>query len=333
MLDVVVIGAGPIGLFSVFQCGLLGLSCRIFDSLDFVGGQCIALYPEKPIYDIPGFPSVLAEDLIQNLKQQADHFSPEYHLGETIVSVSKNEDGSWSVESNKGTKIQTKAILIASGAGGFGPNRPPLDNIEDYEGTSVFYAVHKKELFRDKRIVIAGGGDSAVDWAVSLSTIAQSVHVIHRRDSFRAAPEMVSQMMDLKEKGRITLEIPFQLSKLHGNNNELTAVEIESLSGESKIIEANILLPFFGLLSDLGPIANWGLDIEKKQLTVSASTLETNQKGIFAVGDAVTYEGKLKLILCGFSEAAMAAHAIRAHIYPDQVFSFQHSTSKAGSVF
>jgi thioredoxin reductase (NADPH) len=330
--DVVIIGAGPVGLFGIFQCGMLGLKCEVIDTLDFIGGQCVALYPEKPIYDIPGFPSVLGQDLIQQLEKQAAHFNPVYHLGHSVTAMTQDENG-WVITSHKGLSIHAKTVLIASGGGAFGPNRPPLDGIEEYEKTSVFYAVHKRSIFKDKTVVIAGGGDSAVDWAVSLSSVAKKIYMVHRRDNFRAAPETVSQMLSLVHEGQIELVTPYQLSGLEGKNGRLTGVEVSTLEGEKRILEADFLLPFFGLHVDLGAIENWGLNIDHKHLVVNPATLETNLKGVFAIGDAAVYPGKLKLILCGFSEAAMAAHAIRSHIFPDKVFSFQHSTSQAGTTF
>jgi thioredoxin reductase (NADPH) len=325
--DVVIIGAGPAGLFSIFQCGMMGLKTHVIDALDFIGGQCSALYPEKPIYDIPAFPSISAEGLIEQLKLQAEPFNPAYHLNQRVVSLESNE-GQWQVTTEKGTLIQAKGIIIAAGGGAFGPNRPPLDNIEAFEGTSVFYAVNQRQRFANKHIVIAGGGDSAVDWAISLSEIAASVSMVHRRSNFRAALESVTRMNTLVDSGKITLVTPYQLAGLEGENGQLTHVLVETLDGQQKTLTADVLLPFFGLQMDLGPLADWGLTLDNKHIAVAPHSMETNLPGVFAVGDISMYSGKLKLILCGFAEAAMAAHTLRSRVFPETVFHFEYSTSK-----
>lgn len=325
--DVVIIGAGPAGLFSIFQCGMMGLKTHVVDAIDFIGGQCTALYPEKPIYDIPAYPSISAEGLIEQLRLQAEPFNPVYHLGQSVVSI-EPIDTQWQVRTHTGTLIQAKGIIIAAGAGAFGPNRPPLDNIQSFEGTSVFYAVHQRQRFSGKHIVIAGGGDSAVDWAISLSEIAASISMVHRRANFRAAPESVSRMNTLVDEGKITLVTPYQLSRLNGENGQLKEIIVETLDGQFKTLTADILLPFFGLQMDLGPLADWGLNIDNKHITTKAQTMETNLLGVFAVGDISTYPGKLKLILCGFSEAAIAAHTLRSRLFPETVFHFEYSTTK-----
>lgn len=325
--DVVIIGAGPTGLFSIFQCGMAGLKTHVIDALDFIGGQCTALYPEKPIYDIPAYPSISAQDLIEKLRLQAEPFNPVYHLGQQVTCITplSNE---WIVTTNKDTCIQTKGIIIAAGAGAFGPNRPPLEGIESFEGKSVFYAVHQRQKFANKHIVIAGGGDSAVDWAISLAEIAASIAMVHRRHNFRAAPESVSRMNALVESGKVTLVTPYQLAALSGDSGQLTHVHVETLDGQRKDLKADILLPFFGLQMDLGPVAEWGLKIDHKHIVTAPHTMETNLPGIFCVGDIATYPGKLKLILCGFAEAATAAHALRSKIFPDTAFHFEYSTTK-----
>jgi thioredoxin reductase (NADPH) len=325
--DVVIIGAGPAGLFSIFQCGMMGLKTHVIDVLDFTGGQCAALYPEKPIYDIPAYPSISAEGLIDQLKLQVEPFNPVYHLGHRVISIAPNED-QWQVTTDKGTIFQAKGIIIAAGGGAFGPNRPPLENIESFEGTSVFYAVHQRQRFAEKHIVIAGGGDSAVDWAISLSDIAASISMVHRRANFRAAPESVARMNALVETGKITLVTPYQLAGLTGSNGQLKEVMVETLDGKQKTLMANVLLPFFGLQMDLGPLADWGLTIDNKHIAVAPHTMETNLPGVFAVGDISMYSGKLKLILCGFAEAARAAHTLRSRIFPETVFHFEYSTTK-----
>lgn len=325
--DVVIIGAGPSGLFAVFECGMLGLKCAVFDSLAEIGGQCTALYPEKPIYDIPGFPSVLAGDLIAHLEAQAAPFAPDYHTAQQVVSISK-ESCFWHVKSSKGVEVRCHAIIIAAGPGAFGPNRPPLEGIKNYEGNGVYYMVRRKEDFRGKRIVIAGGGDSAVDWALSLAPIAEKLYVVHRRDKFRAAPETVRLMDALAIKGQIEMVVPYQLHDLKGRDGKLTEVVVATMEGEERSLPADALLPFFGLAAELGPLAEWGLAIDHKHITVDPATCQTNVDGIYAIGDIAAYKNKLKLILTGFNEGALAAHAIHHQIFPDQELHFEYSTTK-----
>lgn len=325
--DIVVIGAGPVGLFTVFEAGMLKMKCHVIDTLEDVGGQCSALYPEKPIYDIPAHPNILAQDLVDKLAKQAAPFKPVYHLGQQVMKLD-TVDGGYKITTSKGTSIDCKAVIIAAGCGAFGPNRPPLADIEAYENGSVYYMVGRREQFRGKRIVIAGGGDSAVDWAISLSEVAAKTYVVHRRPKFRAAPESVSKMRALVEAGKIEMVVPYQLHALHGEGGKLSAVEVATLDGETKQLEADALLAFFGLSMELGPIAQWGLDLTHNHIAVAPATCETSSSGIFAVGDIATYPGKLKLILCGFSEAAMACHAAHRHVYPDQELHFEYSTSK-----
>ncbi|MFA5592911.1 MAG: NAD(P)/FAD-dependent oxidoreductase [Micavibrio sp.] len=327
-VDVAIIGAGPAGLFAVFECGMLGLSCAVFDSLPEIGGQCTALYPEKPIYDIPAAPEILAGELIANLERQAAPFRPSYHLGQQIVALSK-ENGSWLLKTAAGLEASASAVIIAAGAGAFGPNRPPLENIEKYEGNGVQYMVRRKEDLRGKRIVIAGGGDSAVDWAVALAPIAASIAIVHRRDKFRAAPETVRVMETLCEGGKIQKIVPYQLHDIRGRDDgSLSSVIVRTLDGGSMELEADILLPFFGLMAGLGPIASWGLNLDHNHITVDPATCETSQAGIYAIGDIAAYKNKLKLILTGFNEGALAAHAIRRQLFPDQQFHFEYSTTK-----
>ncbi len=325
--DVVIIGAGPVGLFAIFECGMLGLSCHVVDSLAEIGGQCSALYPEKPIYDIPAYPTINAEDLVEKLEEQAAVFNPTYHLNQQVVSIS-DKDAKKEVTTSKGTVINTKAVIIAAGAGSFGPNRPPLTGIEDYEDQSVFYMVRKKSNFADKDIVIAGGGDSAVDWALSLAPIAKSVKLVHRRDKFRAAPDSVEKLRKLHDKGAIELVVPYQLNALQGSDGVLTAVEVSDTTGAVKSLKADVLLPFYGLATDLGPIESWGLATENGHITVNPTTAETNIDSIYAIGDIATYSNKIKLILTGFSEAAFAAHHIQKTLNPDTPHHFEYSTTK-----
>ncbi len=327
-IDVAIIGAGPVGLFAVFECGMLKLSSLLVDALGEAGGQCAALYPEKPIYDIPGFPAIEAAELIAKLETQIAPFAARRLLNRRVESLS-GAAGDFLLTTSAGDSIRAKAVVIAAGAGAFGPNRPPLDGLEGYEASgAVQYYVKKREEFRGKRVVIAGGGDSAVDWALALNGIAASIHVIHRRPKFRAAPESAAQLDAAAAAGQIELVIPYQLHALHGDGSKLTSVEVADLDDATRHIEADVLLPFFGLAMELGPIAEWGLALEKHHLTVTPATCETSIPGIFAIGDVASYPGKLKLILQGFSEAAMAAHAIHPIVYPDTALHFEYSTSK-----
>jgi thioredoxin reductase (NADPH) len=325
--DVVIVGAGPVGLFTVFECGMVRLRCHVVDALDDAGGQCTALYPEKPIYDIPGFPKIDAAELVVRLKAQAAPFQPVYHLGQQVQALELLSDGVWQLTTSKGTVLRARAVILAAGVGAFGPNRPPLDGIEAFEGKSVFYYVTQREAFRGKRVVIAGGGDSAVDWALSLAEVAARVSVIHRRPKFRAAPESEAQLKALSAAGKIDLVVPYQLASLDGDGGQLTAVNVATLDGAEKKIPADVLLPFFGLSMALGPIADWGLALERNQIVIDPATTATNKPGIFAVGDVVTYPGKLKLILTGFAEAAIAARSAYALIHPETPLHFEYSTT------
>ncbi|NCC20921.1 MAG: NAD(P)/FAD-dependent oxidoreductase [Alphaproteobacteria bacterium] len=325
--DVAIVGAGPVGLFSVFECGMLGMRAHAIDALPEIGGQCSALYPEKPIYDIPGLPAVSAADLIASLETQAAAFEPVYSLGQTVLKLARAGEF-WRLETSAGTVVEAKAVIIAAGAGAFGPNRPPLAGIDGYEGTSVFYMVRRRDAFAGRRIVIAGGGDSAVDWALSLSHVAAKIFVVHRRARFRAAPESVTQLHRLAEAGRIELVTPFQLKALEGDGSRLSGVRVVSMEGDERLIEADTLLPFFGLANDLGPVAQWGLSVERHHVTIDPATSETSVPGIFAAGDVAGYPGKLKLILTGFAEAARAAHSAYNLVYPGRALHFEYSTSK-----
>jgi thioredoxin reductase (NADPH) len=315
----------------VFEAGMLKIKCHVIDSLETIGGQCLALYPEKPIYDIPAYPSILASELIEKLEEQAKPFNPSYHLNQRVDAVEKNSDDSFTITTSKHNRINCKAIIIAAGCGAFGPNRPPLDRIEEFEGKSVFYSIRSKAEFANKNVVIAGGGDSAVDWALSLAPIAKKVFVVHRRDKFRCAPESADQLKKLVEKGMVEMVIPYQLDGLKGLNGKLEAVLVKDFDGNVKELEADYLLPFFGLAMELGPIATWGLNLHKNHIEVDVSTMQSSVEGIYAIGDIATYKNKLKLILNGFAEAATACHDLRKIVHPNEVFHFEYSTSKGVS--
>jgi len=325
-VDVAIIGAGPVGLFAVFECGMLGLSAAVIDALEATGGQCAALYPEKPIYDIPAIPEIDAAGLVARLEEQAAPFKPRYLLGQRVDSLTR-EGQDWTLTTATGNAIRARAVFIAAGAGAFGPNRPPLDRLAEYEGRSVFYLVKRREDFRGKRVVIAGGGDSAVDWALSLAEVAR-VAVVHRRDKFRAAPESVARMKAHAAAGKIELVVPYQLAALVGKAGKLAAVTVEDLDGRRRDLDADVLLPFLGLVASLGPIAEWGLALERHQIAVDPSSCETNQPGLYAIGDVAAYPGKLKLILTGFAEAAHAAHSAFHRCRPGVALHWEYSTTK-----
>jgi len=325
--DVAIIGAGPVGLFGVFECGMLEMGCQVFDALPAPGGQCAALYPEKPIYDIPGYPRIDAAELVERLIEQASPFAPVFHLGQAVSRLTATAQG-FVVENAAGRQVAARAVVIAAGAGAFGPNRPPLAGIEEFEERSVFYLVRRREDFRGRRVVIAGGGDSAVDWALSLADIAERVMVVHRRAKFRAAPQSAALLQALAEDGRIELVIPYQLHALEGAGGQLSAVIVADLAGQTRRLAADCLLPFFGLATDLGPLAAWRLDLDHNRISVDPATCATSRPGIFAIGDIAAYRGKLKLILSGFAEAALAAHAIHPLVHPGEALHFEYSTMK-----
>jgi thioredoxin reductase (NADPH) len=305
MIDVAVIGAGPSGLFSVFMCGMQKLKCHIIDPLPFLGGQCQALYPQKPIYDIPGFPSIRAEELIHRLKEQIQPFAPYCSLNEKVCKITQEKEGAWCLEGDRGTVIEARSVIIAAGLGAFGPHRPPLEDIETFEPDYVHYSVIDPSLYSGKNIVIAGGGDSAVDWGIELSKIAQSVTMVHRRNTFRCHPHSEEELKKKVQEGRINLITPYQLHSLEGENGILKTVTIKSLQNEIKILEADYLLPFFGLSTDLGIIEE--LTFDKKSIPVDPTTSATALPGLYAVGDVSSYPHKNKLILCGFAEAAQGS--------------------------
>lgn len=325
--DIVIIGAGPVGLFTIFQAGMLGMKSLVVDSLPHIGGQCSALYPEKPIYDIPGYPNILAEELVQKLYKQSIPFSPSFILGQSVVSYEKSGEF-FVLKTDLGNEIKTKAIIIAAGSGAFGHNKPPMPNIEDFEGKSVFYSVRDRQIFKNKIVTIAGGGDSAVDWAISLAEIASKVYLIHRRNKFKAMQESINKLEHLIKLGNIELLVPYQLDSLVGRDGFLNEISIVDLDNHMKKICSDFLLLFFGLSMNLGPILSWNIDMQNKHIQVMQSTMQTSVDGIFAIGDVVDYAGKLKLILTGFAEAAIAAHSVYRFIYPEKDIHFEHSTTK-----
>lgn len=326
--DVAIIGAGPVGIFGVFACGMLGLKTQVFDALPAIGGQCTALYPQKPIYDIPGFPSVLAGDLVDHLAAQAAPFAPTYHLGSPVVAIENPGTNQFIVRTAAGTIVAARAVLIACGAGAFGPNRPPITGIEQYENKSVFYAVHKTEPFRGKHVVIAGGGDSAVDWAVHLSDLAASVTLVHRRDAFRAAPASLEKLDALVQAGKVSKCVPYQLDALSGTGGQITSVRVKDLDGIAKDLPADALLCFFGLSTNLGVLGELGLQVDGNAIVTNPNTGATSLPGLYAAGDGVTYPGKQKLILTGFAEISQAAQAIYHALNPGVDLHHVHSTTK-----
>ncbi|MEO1281928.1 MAG: NAD(P)/FAD-dependent oxidoreductase [Pseudomonadota bacterium] len=325
--DCVIIGAGPVGLFAVFELGLLDIKCHLIDILDKVGGQCAELYPEKPIYDIPALPIVTGQELTDRLMEQIKPFDPEFHLGERIDELKRLDDGRFELKTDIGTTFITKVVAIAAGGGSFTPKRPPLAGIEDYEGKSVFYSVRRMEDFRDRDILIIGGGDSALDWTLNLQPIAKSLTLLHRRDDFRGAPHSVEQMRKLVADGQLNLKIG-QVTELKGEDGKLEQVTIKTKTGEEELA-VNTVLPFFGLTMKLGPIANWGLNLDENLVPVDTEKFETSEAGIFAIGDINNYPGKLKLILSGFHEAALMAQAANRLINPGKKVLFQYTTSSS----
>lgn len=326
--DVIIIGAGPVGLFAVFELGLLDLKAHLIDILDRPGGQCAELYPEKPIYDIPALPTVTGQGLTDRLMEQIAPFKPVFHFNQMAESLENKPDGSWRVTTDMGTVIEAKVIVIAAGGGSFVPKKPSIPGIDQYEGQSVFYAVRKMEQFKDKRIVIAGGGDSALDWTLGLQPLAESITLVHRRDDFRAAPDSINKMRALVAEKKMSLEIA-NISGLSGDNGELRSVALRSKERGEYQIETDCLLAFYGLTMKLGPIANFGLHLHENLIPVDTEKFETGTPGIFAIGDINHYPGKLKLILSGFHEAALMAQQAFRIVYPDKKLRFQYTTSSS----
>jgi thioredoxin reductase (NADPH) len=325
--DMVIIGAGPVGLFAVFEAGLLGLKCHLVDNLDKIGGQCAELYPEKPIFDIPAVPRCTGQELIDRLVEQAEPFGPVYHLSQQAEKLSRLDDGNWRLETSAGTVFETPNIVIAAGAGSFVPRRIPLPGADSFEGTSLFYAVRRMEDFRDKHLLVAGGGDSALDWLLNLQPIAASVTLLHRRDEFRAAPDSVARMRELVAAGEARLIIG-QIAGLEGSDGRLEAVHLKTADGEIHHA-CDTILAFFGLKMELGPIADWGLNLERNLIHVETESFETNQPGIFAIGDIITYPGKLKLILSGFHEGALMCQKAFKYARPEERLVFRYTTSSS----
>ena len=327
--DLLIIGAGPVGLFTAFQAGMLKIKCIIVDSLNSIGGQCAMLYPEKPIYDIPAYPMITGDDLIKKLCEQIKPFDQEILLNQKVLYIQKQSDENYLVKTQDSEFI-VKSIIIATGGGNFTPNRPPLPNILEFETKSIFYSVNNTSNFKDKTVMIAGGGDSAVDWAINLAEIAKHIYIVHRRDKFRAMQNSLEQLKKLVTQNKVEMVVPYQLSSLNGNNGRLESVVVQNLDGQTKIIECDFLLPFFGIAMDHYELSSWNLNMtsDKKYILVHPSTMETNIHKVFAVGDICQYPGKLKLILTGFAEASLAVHTAFSRINPEISLHFEHSTTK-----
>jgi thioredoxin reductase (NADPH) len=326
--DVIIIGAGPVGLFAVFELGLAKLKAHVVDILDKPGGQCAELYPEKPIYDIPGLPFCTGQELTDRLLEQIRPFEPVFHFGEMVEALTRTVDGKWRLTTDTGRVLIAPVVVIAAGGGSFVPKRPPIPGIEAYEGKSVFYAVRRIDAFRGRRIVIAGGGDSALDWTVNLAPVAAQLTLVHRRPEFRAAPDTVREMRALEEQGFVRFELG-QPSALKGSDGKLEAVVIKRTDGSLLHIETDTLLPFFGLTMKLGPIANFGLNLNENLIPVDTAKFETGTEAVFAIGDINSYPSKLKLILSGFHEAALMAQAAHRYVHPDKTLRFQYTTSSS----
>ncbi len=326
--DAIIIGAGPVGLFAVFELGLLDMKAHLVDILDRPGGQCAELYPEKPIYDIPAFPEIMAQELVDNLMAQIKPFAPVFHLSQMAEKLEKLDNGNWQLTTDTGNKIEAPVIIIAAGGGSFVPKRLPMKDVDAFEGKSVFYAVRKKDQFTDKNIIIAGGGDSALDWAIELQNIAKKVTLVHRRDEFRAAPDSVNKMRALVAEGKMDFAMA-QIAALHGDDGQLNAVTLKPKDGDDYNVDCDALLAFYGLTMKLGPIAEFGLNMDRNLIPVDTEKFETSVPGIFAIGDINTYPGKQKLILSGFHEAALMAHAAYPFVNPGKTARFQYTTSSS----
>jgi thioredoxin reductase (NADPH) len=323
--DIAIIGAGPTGMFAVFEAGLLKMHCHLIDSLPQTGGQLSEIYPQKPIYDIPGYPAINAQELVDKLEEQIAPFHPGYTLGERVETLQKQDDGTWLIGTNEGTQISCKAVVIAGGLGCFEPRKPEVDRLAEFEGKGVMYAVRNPEAFRDREIVIAGGGDSALDWTIFLANVAKKVTLVHRGDTFRGAPDAAEKVAELAKIGAIDLVLKSRVVALDGTGH-LEQVSIVGADNQTRHLSADNFIPLFGLSPKLGPIENWGLNIDKSAIEVNTMDYSTNVDGIYAIGDINTYPGKLKLILCGFHEAALMAQSAFKYVYPDQRLTFKYTT-------
>ncbi|SDG92705.1 NAD(P)/FAD-dependent oxidoreductase [Mucilaginibacter gossypii] len=330
--DICIIGAGPVGLFAVFEAGLLKMRCHLIDVLPQVGGQLSEIYPHKPIYDIPGYPDVTAQQLVDNLMLQIAPFHPTFSLGERVENLQRNDDGSYNIITNDGTTVHCQVVVIAGGLGCFEPRKPEIDRLTDFEGKGVAYMVKNPEHFRDKKVVLAGGGDSALDWAVFLSNVAERVTLVHRGDTFRGAPDSAEKVFELAREGKIDLVLKSNVVALTGDDR---LQEITLLDRDQQVshVEADHLIPLFGLSPKLGPIADWGLNIDRSAIAVNTVDYSTNIERIYAIGDINTYPGKLKLILCGFHESALMAQSAFKYVYPEQKLSFKYTTVYGVSAF
>lgn len=324
--DVLIIGAGPVGLFAVFELGLLDLKAHVIDILDRPGGQCAELYPEKPIYDIPGLPVVTGQELTDNLMAQIAPFGPQFHFGEMVEALERVDEQTFRLTTASGLVFEAPVIVVAAGGGSFQPKKPPIPGIEAYEGTSVFYSVRRIEAFRRRNVLIVGGGDSALDWTLNLQPVADRVTLLHRRDEFRAAPDSVNKMRKLAEAGEIDLVLG-QVTEVRGEDGRLQSALVKQSDGTTREIACDAMLPFFGLTMKLGPIADWGLNLAENLIEVDTERFETSEPGIYAIGDINRYPGKLKLILSGFHEAALMSQAAARRINPDRRIVFQYTTS------
>ncbi|MBT3684439.1 MAG: NAD(P)/FAD-dependent oxidoreductase [Cryomorphaceae bacterium] len=322
--DTLIIGAGPVGLFCVHQLGIIGLKCEVVDNLDKIGGQCIELYPDKPIYDIPAVPECTGEELTNNLIEQIKAFKTNFHLNERVEEIKKAEK-KWLIKTNKGTKFEASSIIIAAGVGSFEPRKFPTKEIEKYEGKQILYSIKDKKIFKDKTVTIFGGGDSALDWAIELSNTSKVI-LVHRRDEFRGMQASIDKVNQLKDEGKIEVHTKYQLGSVNGNE-KVESIKIKHDDESIKEIKTDYVLGFFGLIMQLGPIAEWGLNLDKKTVPVNTENFETNKEGIFAIGDICTYPGKLKLILSGFHEGALAARGCFKYAKPDEKYRFEFTTS------
>jgi thioredoxin reductase (NADPH) len=323
--DAVIIGAGPVGLFSVFELGILGLNAHVIDNLDKIGGQCIELYPDKPIYDIPGVPDCTGEDLIKNLSIQIKPFKPEFHLNQRVNELKKNNK-LWQVITSDNKIFETPNIIIAGGVGSFEPRKVDIKNAEKFEGKGFYYSVKDKSIFKNQIVAVFGGGDSALDWTLELSNIAKKVYLVHRRDDFKGAPHTLNKIKEIAKSGKVEIKTFYQLKGINGDT-KLENIQIQKNNEAIEILKIDSVIAFFGLKMELGPIANWGLNLEEKSILVNTKNFQTNEEGIFAIGDICTYPGKLKLILSGFHEGALAARECFARARPNENFVFQYTTS------